>query len=103
MGSDCAAPSAGQARRQQADGEPARSGQRSYVHPEHRLPMAGDPERPAAPLDLVRLLRSVELGRHLDRIHHALYVEARAEREASPTTAIIDSQSVKSAEKGGPA
>src|SRR5512132_3300093 len=41
----------------------------------------------------------------LDRIHHALYVEcrARAEREASPTTAIIDSQSVKSAEKGDPA
>ena len=39
----------------------------------------------------------------LDRIHHALYVECRerAEREASPTTAIIDSQSVKSAEKGG--
>ncbi len=41
----------------------------------------------------------------LDRIHHALYVECRekAEREASPTAAIIDSQSVKSAEKGGPA
>lgn len=40
----------------------------------------------------------------LTRIHHALYVEARelAGREASPTTAIIDSQSVKSAEKGGP-
>ena len=40
----------------------------------------------------------------LDRIHHALYVECRerAEREASPTAAIIDSQSVKSAEKGGP-
>src|SRR5690242_19325503 len=38
----------------------------------------------------------------LDRIHHALYVECRerAEREASPTAAIIDSQSVKSAEKG---
>src|SRR5271168_1308557 len=37
----------------------------------------------------------------LDRIHHALYVECRekAEREASPTAAIIDSQSVKSAEK----
>ena len=42
--------------------------------------------------------------RVLDRIHHALYVECRerAEREASPTAAIIDSQSVKSAEKGGP-
>ena len=41
----------------------------------------------------------------LDRMHHALYVECRekAEREASPTAAIIDSQSVKSAEKGGPA
>ena len=41
----------------------------------------------------------------LDRIHHALYVRCReaASREASPTAAIIDSQSVKSAEKGGPA
>jgi len=39
----------------------------------------------------------------LDRIHNALYVKCRerAEREASPTAAIIDSQSVKSAEKGG--
>ena len=41
----------------------------------------------------------------LERIHHALYVRCRelAGREASPTAAIIDSQSVKSAEKGGPA
>ena len=41
----------------------------------------------------------------LDRIHHALYVECRekAQREGSPTACIIDSQSVKSAEKGGPA
>ena len=40
----------------------------------------------------------------MDRIHHALYVECRekSEREASPTACIIDSQSVKSAEKGGP-
>ncbi len=39
----------------------------------------------------------------LDRIHHTLYVKCReqTEREASPTAAIIDSQSVKSAEKGG--
>ena len=39
----------------------------------------------------------------LDRLHHALYVFCReqAGREASPTAAIIDSQSVKSAEKGG--
>ena len=41
----------------------------------------------------------------LDRLHDALYVKCReaAAREASPTAAIIDSQSVKSAEKGGPA
>ena len=39
----------------------------------------------------------------LDRIHHVLYVKCRekAGREASPTACIIDSQSVKSAEKGG--
>jgi len=41
--------------------------------------------------------------RALDRIHGALYVKCReaADREASPSAAIIDSQSVKSAEKGG--
>jgi transposase len=39
----------------------------------------------------------------LGRIHHALYEQCRdrEQREASPTAAIIDSQSVKSAEKGG--
>ena len=39
----------------------------------------------------------------LDRIHFTLYVQCRerAGREASPTAAVIDSQSVKSAEKGG--
>ena len=41
----------------------------------------------------------------LKKMHHALYVKCRdlAEREASPTACIVDSQSVKSAEKGGPA
>ena len=39
----------------------------------------------------------------LERIHHVLYEKCRdlADRDASPTAAIIDSQSVKSAEKGG--
>ena len=39
----------------------------------------------------------------LERIHGALYQQCReqAQRKASPTAAIIDSQSVKSAEKGG--
>ncbi len=41
----------------------------------------------------------------LDRIHHALYVKCREAmgRKASPTACVIDSQSVKGAEKGGPA
>jgi len=41
----------------------------------------------------------------LDRIHHALYVKCReaAGREASPTAAVIDSQSVKAAENVWPA
>ena len=40
----------------------------------------------------------------LDRLHDSLHEKCREqeEREASPTAAIIDSQSVKSAEKGGP-
>jgi transposase len=43
-------------------------------------------------------------NRTLENIHHALYVKCReqADREASPTAAIVDSQSVKGAEKGGP-
>ena len=41
----------------------------------------------------------------LDRIHHALHVKCRekAGRDASPTAAIIDSQSVKSAKKSAQA
>lgn len=41
----------------------------------------------------------------LARLQHGLFVQARelAGREASPSAAIVDSQSVKAAEKGGPA
>ena len=41
----------------------------------------------------------------LARIHEALYRQCReqAGRDASPTACIVDSQSVKGAEKGGPA
>ena len=39
----------------------------------------------------------------LERIHHALYVAVRDRegREASPSAAVIDSQSAKGAQKGG--
>jgi len=41
----------------------------------------------------------------LERLHHMLYVKCREKigREVSPTACVIDSQSVKSVEKGGPA
>ena len=40
----------------------------------------------------------------LERIHHELYLAVRdqAGREASPSAAVIDSQSAKAAQKGGP-
>ena len=39
----------------------------------------------------------------IERVHYALYVQCReaAGRQASPTACVIDSQSAKSAEKGG--
>jgi hypothetical protein len=46
----------------------------------------------------------MDLGRHtLERLHHALYVTHReqASREASPTAAVIDAQSVKERGKRG--
>ena len=64
--------------------------------------MARRPEGPAAAFDALRLLRSLELGRHA-RSHprRALREVSRSRRSpGEPDRAIIDSQSVKSAEKG---
>ena len=74
------------------------------------MSVARDPERPAAEKKDLPPKSSVydyfDLWTYdgtLQRIHHALYEQCREreQREASPTAAIIDSQSVKSAEKGG--
>src|SRR5216683_3005329 len=104
MGVGGAADCASQARRQQAHGRCARGGQWPDVCAEHRLPMASDPEGPAAAQHTVHDYFDLwAWDGTLDRIHHALYVQCRelASREPSPSAAIIDSQSVKSAEKGG--
>src|SRR6267142_4242515 len=68
-----------------------------------RLSVARDPERPAAEKPVYDYFDLWTYDGTLERIHHALYEQCREreQRHASPTAAIIDSQSVKSAEKGG--
>src|SRR6476646_4905295 len=76
-----------------------RGGERPHVYSVDRLPVAGHSERPAAAFDHPWIFRSVELGWHA-RSHpsHALCEMSRSlGREASPTAAVIDSHSVKSA------
>ena len=62
--------------------------------------MARDPEGFAAKSTVYGYFDLWTYDGTLDRIHHALYVKCReaAGREASPTAAVIDSQSVKGAE-----
>src|SRR5271168_1469321 len=86
-------------RRQAADGHAGGHEWRD-VYPQHWVPMALYSNRST----LHDYFTWWNCDGTLDQIHHALYVECRekAEREASPTACIIDSQSVKSAEKGGP-
>src|SRR6266851_7745207 len=101
MGACRSVDSAGQARRQQAPRRRARSDERDHVCFEHGMPVIPKDLPPKSTVHDYLDLWSYDGT--LDRIHHALYVECReqGEREASPTAAIIDSQSVKSAEKGG--
>ena len=65
--------------------------------------MESSAQRPAAQEHGAFPLRAVGYWNGtLERIHDALYVTLReaAGKEASPTTAIIDSQSAKAAQKG---
>ena len=104
MGAGRAAHPPGQARRAASDRGRPGGAQR------HCLTCSGRGQWKALPKDLPprstvwEYLDLWEWDGTLNRIHHALYVEAReqAGREASPTTAIIDSQSAKGALKGGP-
>ena len=67
------------------------------------MPVGWPAEGPACPQPVNDYFRRWDWDGTLARIHHALYVRCRdaAGRDASPTAAIIDSQSVKAAEKGG--
>ena len=103
MGARSGADTARQKGREQAPRRRARDRQRANVRVEHGGQWRAIPKDLPARSTLHGYLDLWSWDRTLDRIHYALYVECRehAEREASPTAAIIDSQSVKSAEKGG--
>ena len=93
----------GARRRQQADRRRTGDRQRVDVYFEHRLPVGALPKDLPPRSTVNDYFRRWDWDGTLARIHHALYVRCReqAGREASPTAAIIDSQSVKGAEKGG--
>jgi hypothetical protein len=65
------------------------------------MPVALYPEGPAPRSTVNDYFCLWSYNGTLENIHHVLYVKCReqAEREASPTAGIVDSQSVKSAEK----
>src|SRR5215472_14422586 len=94
-----------QARRQQAPCRGARSDERDHVYFEHGMQWRAIPKDLPPRSTLFDYLDLWSYDGTLDRIHHVLYVACReqGEREASPTAAMVDSQSVKSAEKGGAA
>src|SRR6202044_2138932 len=80
-------------------GRRARSLERNFLRAVDRAPMKDLPPKSTVH-DYLELWN---WDGTLERIHHALYMAVREQegREASPTAAIIDSQSAKGALKGG--
>src|SRR5260370_34569546 len=93
------------ARRQQAPCRGARSDERDHVYLSTGCQWRAIPKDLPPRSTLFDYLDLWSYDGTLDRIHHALYLACReqGQREASATAAIVDSQSVKSAEKGGAA
>ena len=92
------------------DVERPRGAQRDLLCSLDGLPVVGAAQGPAAEVDGTSLLSTAhhyfmlwDWDGTLERIHHALYVAVRDRegREASPSAAVIDSQSAKGAQKGG--
>jgi hypothetical protein len=94
---------AGAAWRAQALGECARGLERDFLRAVDRLSVAGAAQGPAAEEHGARLSRTVELGRHVGAHSSRALLAVREQEghEASPTAAIIDSQTAKGAQKGG--
>ena len=93
----------GEAWRPASDGGHSGGPERDLLRALDRVPVEGAAEGSAARSTVWEYLDLWDWDGTLGRIHHALYVEVREKvgREASPTTAIIDSQTAKGALKGG--
>ena len=104
MGAGGAADPAEQARRAAPLGECARGIERDLLRAMDRLSVESPAEGFPPKSTVYDYLDLWEWDGTLERIHHALYIEERERqgREASPTVAIIDSQTARGASKGGP-
>ena len=98
-----AADPAGVARRATAQDRHAGGDERHFVPAAHRLPVAlPTARRLSAPLEVYNIFRKFQRERTWEAIWAELHMALRERtgREASPSAAVLDSQSVKSAERG---
>ena len=102
MGADRAFHPAAALWRPRAEDRHARGHERNPLRARDRLPVAGAAQGLAVRSTVYAYFWEWRRYGVLDRIHHALLEACRERdgREASPIAGIIDSQSVKAAEKG---
>jgi transposase len=106
VGTSGAADPGGETRRTAAQDGDARGDERDLLSPADRLSLAVSAARPvSSALDgLYNIFRQFQRDGVWERIWEELHMALREalDREASPTAAILDSQSLKAAEKGEP-
>ena len=105
MGASGAVDPSGEVRRAAAHHGYARDDERDFLSPADGLSVAVSAARPVSPRSTVyNIFRKFQHDGVWERIWEELHMALREtlDREASPTAAIIDSQSLKAAEKGEP-